>query len=150
MPKFRKKPVVINATQVVEPVDIETLEGNLHAEKGSWLITGVKGEPYPCSAEVFALTYEPADTEAEHLWREVYGQPSKHEAARCVWEVTAGIIPGTAEPEFTKRFGMTSGDYESPYSSEIFTSRMTEAVHYAQQLHDPNRFNWVRVDWIWF
>lgn len=38
---------------------IPTLEGPLKMWRGDWLITGVKGEIYPCKPDVFAATYEP-------------------------------------------------------------------------------------------
>lgn len=38
---------------------IETLEGEMKAEFGDWIIKGVIGELYPCKPEVFAATYEP-------------------------------------------------------------------------------------------
>lgn len=41
---------------------IDTLEGNSGAQvvcPGDWIITGVKGERYPCKPDVFAATYEP-------------------------------------------------------------------------------------------
>lgn len=40
---------------------IPTLEGVMRFERGEYLITGVAGEIYPCKAEIFAATYEPAD-----------------------------------------------------------------------------------------
>ena len=49
---------------------IPTLEGRMRFERGGMLITGVKGEIYPCAGDIFAATYEPvsvpspaADTE---------------------------------------------------------------------------------------
>ena len=36
---------------------IETLEGELKAEPGDWIITGVAGEIYPCKPEIFSATY---------------------------------------------------------------------------------------------
>ena len=94
MPKFRKKPVVIEAMRwnveamiddatdatthaffdwigadahMVECQDerllITTLEGNIYAEPGDWIIRGVKGELYPCKPDIFEATYEPV-TEA--------------------------------------------------------------------------------------
>ena len=39
---------------------IETLEGNMTAREGDWIIKGVVGEFYPCKPEIFAATYEPA------------------------------------------------------------------------------------------
>lgn len=86
--KYRKKPVVIEAEQFTEemwkgngflpegvktgvfpgadttvptPVRffIETLEGDLNISVGDWIITGVKGERYPCKPDIFEITYEP-------------------------------------------------------------------------------------------
>lgn len=76
MAKFRKKPVVIDAEQYLDgkPVAgmvkdayrpdqfyVSTLEGLLHVSPGDWIITGVKGERYPCKPDIFAATYEPAE-----------------------------------------------------------------------------------------
>lgn len=79
MPKFRKKPVVIEAAQfnkmgdhpaVVEDESspsgygIHTLEhvGITHeVTPGDWIITGVAGEVYPCKPGIFASTYEPVE-----------------------------------------------------------------------------------------
>ena len=73
--KFRKKPVVIEAVQVVpDPVwpdwaraavvvnnglvQIATLEGVMTASPGDWIIKGVQGEVYPCKPDIFEATYE--------------------------------------------------------------------------------------------
>jgi hypothetical protein len=81
--RYRKKPVEIEAVQYLgfetngeecelflgddfethlpsqNQIAIRTLEGELTASKGDWLIRGVKGEHYPCKPDVFAATYEP-------------------------------------------------------------------------------------------
>ena len=77
MPKFRKKPIVIEAVQWFPGAEhpeiklghdeywdgdgahIMTLEGPLHVSPGDWIIKGVKGEFYPCKPDIFASTYEP-------------------------------------------------------------------------------------------
>jgi len=76
MPRFRKKPIEIEAEQwfpgkqvagVVERDNtnyhhaghfVETLEGLMKVSPGDWIITGVKGEKYPCKPDIFAATYE--------------------------------------------------------------------------------------------
>jgi len=79
MGKYRKKPVVIEAvlfhgTNHDEIADfclpniikvgggytliIPTLEGDHTANKGDWIIKGVKGEFYPCKPDIFEQTYE--------------------------------------------------------------------------------------------
>lgn len=85
--KFRKKPVVIEAYQLIKETEhtvqlppkwfvaalvngtiteddgrtriyIKTLEGIMQANIGDWIIQGVKGELYPCKPSIFAATYE--------------------------------------------------------------------------------------------
>jgi len=71
--KFRKKPVVIDAEQYqgqiiagvceedghgIYGAHIHTLEGAFHVSLGDWVITGVKGERYPCKPDIFEATYE--------------------------------------------------------------------------------------------
>jgi hypothetical protein len=86
MTRYRKKPVVIEAMRwpghegepfdswltkedhrVVEvvPIDdfddgllIPTLEGEMLAKPGDWVIRGVQGELYPCKPDIFWQTYE--------------------------------------------------------------------------------------------
>jgi hypothetical protein len=38
-----------------------TLEGPLHVSNRDWIITGVKGEKYPCKPDIFEATYEPVN-----------------------------------------------------------------------------------------
>ena len=85
--KFRKKPVVIEAQRVTPEtirdverwcggsvkgeslprvnrcIDIQTLEGEMRANMGDWIIKGVKGEFYPCKPDIFEATYEPVGGE---------------------------------------------------------------------------------------
>lgn len=59
--RFRKKPIVIEAYQTKEERIIQTLEGPLRAAPGDWIITGIRGEQYPCKPDVFEKTYEPVN-----------------------------------------------------------------------------------------
>lgn len=40
---------------------IQTLEGEMQASYGDYIIKGVKGEFYPCKPDIFELTYEKAE-----------------------------------------------------------------------------------------
>ena len=40
---------------------IDTLEGGHIVCPGDWIITGIKGEHYPCKPDIFAATYEPVE-----------------------------------------------------------------------------------------
>lgn len=85
--KYRKKPVVIEAMQLIddlrnhiavanwingnggntevpftEPaIYVVTLEGRMRADIGDFIIKGVSGEFYPCKPDIFAKTYEPVE-----------------------------------------------------------------------------------------
>ena len=50
------KPIVITGNN---ELIISTLEGDMRAPEGSWIIRGPLGEYYPCRREVFEETYEP-------------------------------------------------------------------------------------------
>ncbi len=39
-------------------IRIGTLEGDVTASPGDWIIRGVKGEFYPCKPDIFEATYE--------------------------------------------------------------------------------------------
>ena len=65
--RFKKKPVVIEAYQTGVEIDITTLEGVMHANVGDWIITGVKGEQYPCKPDIFEKTYEPVFENTQDL-----------------------------------------------------------------------------------
>lgn len=55
--KYSKIPVVITAYQTEEEVIIHTLEGEMKADIGDYIITGLRGEKYPCKPDVFVRTY---------------------------------------------------------------------------------------------
>ena len=56
--KYRKKPVIVEAYRTDKEVVIHTLEGDLTAQLGDYIITGIAGEQYPCRADIFEETYE--------------------------------------------------------------------------------------------
>lgn len=77
---YRKKPVMIEAIQFnganyeeirefigkdtlcsTLSIVISTLEGDIVAQKGDYIIKGIQGEFYPCKPDIFADTYEPVE-----------------------------------------------------------------------------------------
>jgi len=82
MAKYRKKPVVIEAMEFTDEtkdqvrawltctcyaewnedgkpiLKIQTLEGDMTAQFGDFVIKGIKGEFYPCKPDIFKETYE--------------------------------------------------------------------------------------------
>ena len=55
---FRKKPCQIWAYVTDQEIYIDTLEGKMKANKGDYIIKGVKGEIYPCKPDIFLMSYE--------------------------------------------------------------------------------------------
>ena len=75
--KCRKKPIIVEAIQYTDDNLLEvmkfcgegktlfdyylyivTLEGNMRANIGDYIIKGVRGEVYPCEPNIFEETYE--------------------------------------------------------------------------------------------
>lgn len=61
--KFQKKPVIVEAYQTDVEITINTLEGQMIASPGDWIITGVNGEKYPCKPDIFEKTYSRVATD---------------------------------------------------------------------------------------
>lgn len=49
---------LINVYGCVQSPAIKTLEGWHQVTPGDWIITGVKGEVYPCKPDIFNMTYD--------------------------------------------------------------------------------------------
>lgn len=56
--KYRKKPVIIEAFQTDRKMIIHTREGDMKANVGDYIITGLRGEKYPCKPDIFEKSYE--------------------------------------------------------------------------------------------
>ena len=59
MPKYRKKPIVVEAVKLTRPITIETSNGSMKGLPGDYLITDKDGEQYPCDRDQFEAEYEP-------------------------------------------------------------------------------------------
>ena len=52
--------------------DIKTLEGTMHANFGDYIIQGIKGEIYPCKADIFEKTYRlKEESEADKMFEDL-------------------------------------------------------------------------------
>lgn len=78
------------------------------------------------------------------------------ESARVIIEVVAGLLPGKdPEIEFTRRYAITSKEWQDAADkpngqSELLATVNGKAQGYASLLMlQPDRLNWVRLDWIW-
>ena len=62
MPKFRKKPVVIEARQIAATELVLTAHGRVRAESGDWILTDPRtGDTWPVKPDIFEATYEPVE-----------------------------------------------------------------------------------------
>ncbi len=53
MPKYRKRPVIVEAVKITRTITIETTNGPITGNRGDYLITEANGEQYPCKADAF-------------------------------------------------------------------------------------------------
>ncbi len=62
MPKFRKKPIVVDAEgPLTEPTMVQTANGPVQAGPGDYVLTDPKtGDTWPIKPDIFKATYEPA------------------------------------------------------------------------------------------
>lgn len=80
-------------------------------------------------------------------------------SARVIIDVVAGVIPGTPEPELSKRWVLSSAEWDvltlAPDPSAMGASAALaelagRANAYAALLMiQPDRVNWVRTEWVW-
>ncbi len=101
---------------------IPTLEGTMHFTPDDMLITGVKGEIYPCKKDIFEASY---DSELSVV-RQQYFLSSDDAGDRYVipvekreewftWMVLPEDDPDSWEaPEFAKRIGTRAFTFQSP------------------------------------
>ena len=55
---FIKKPIPVHARPARTGETVSTSQGELVAQEGDWIMTGVGGEHYPIGAEILGKTYE--------------------------------------------------------------------------------------------
>lgn len=76
------------------------------------------------------------------------------ESVRLVLEVQAGVVPGHPEPEHTRQYVLTSRQWENAVqdgtTGPVLAELTGRAQGYALLLTlQPDRFNWVRTEWVW-
>lgn len=91
------------------------------------------------------------------------------DSAKAAIEVTAGLLPMQPINELTRRWWISSLEYEEAraknndpanrelgvggldFLGQLMTDKQGPALAYAQLLMlQPDRYNFVRMDWIWF
>lgn len=83
-------------TRDVPWVEIQTLEGVMRGNQGDWIIRGVAGEIYSCKPDIFAATYEPADSQLDDF--------TKYDISRKHFIKTGKLNPPTLK-EYSRTIG---------------------------------------------
>ena len=55
---YRKKPLIVQAKEMKEDFEVDTLEGVMQGKAGDFQIIGIKGERYPCARDIFLQSYD--------------------------------------------------------------------------------------------
>jgi hypothetical protein len=61
MAKYIKKPIPVEAVQMMEEFEVETLEGVMKGHAGDYLCIDHRGNKYPCYKLVFEEIYDLVD-----------------------------------------------------------------------------------------
>ncbi len=61
--KVKKKSMPVEAVQIDEPFEVETIEGIMRGKPGDFLMRGVRGELYVCDRSIYDETYEKYDSD---------------------------------------------------------------------------------------
>lgn len=89
--------------------------------------------------------------ENENSGRDERVESVRVESVRVVVEVAAGVIPQKPDPEFTRRYIITSAQWQEAKDQAALLAEVNgQAQGYAGLLMmQPDRLNWVRTDWLW-
>jgi hypothetical protein len=93
--RYRKRPVLVEAMrwtgdnfrEITDWADdvwhkegdllvVHTLEGSMTANRGDWIVRGIKGEFYPVRNDIFEATYEAVERETFRPLTPNTGKPS--------------------------------------------------------------------------
>lgn len=97
----KKRPIEVKFVIAEKREVIKTLEGDMVAEPGDYIVTGVKGERYPVKPDIFPETFEEINEPARKLAAELkkvrkklqmFMKAEKH-------NVVMVLGPGLEEPE---------------------------------------------------
>ena len=69
------------------------------------------------------------------------------EGLKCSVHVLAGVIIGERIPEATRTWNFTQEDLDNP---PTYIDRTGAAMNYAMSLQNPQKYNWVRLEWLWY
>jgi hypothetical protein len=152
MLKYRKRPVVIEAVRWTGDnagevqlfcetaifrahgeLTIPTLEGEHVAQRGDFIIRGVKGEFYPCKPDIFSMTYEPVVEGADEQRPTMAGLRKVRERIQENDNEIALFVERVATYEANSLGFSSLSDSDNPETHRIFARRVltmiTQVVH---------------------
>lgn len=80
---------------------------------------------------------------------------------KAIWKLSAGIIPGVADPQYSHSWFYMREDYEADAAAATFdlaepgivdnrfTRMEKEVAEYQRQVTDPRTVNWVFCTFMW-
>ena len=66
---------------------------------------------------------------------------------KCRITVQAGVIVGVDIQALTRQWDITQDDLDNP---PRYLDTTGAAMNYAMSLQNPEKVNWVRLDWLWY
>ena len=156
--KYRKIPVVIEAVRYIgdhentfseQPdwlleaikskkikimtgkLNVYTLEGLMTAKPGSYIIRGIKGEIYPCDAEIFEITYEDVNSDVVHLPCNIGDTiyVSKYNTITDEFDIVSRTVKNVRYDTVDNTFMISDGEFYREFGKKVFLTR-EDAEHY--------------------
>ena len=90
---------------------IRTLEGDMRATYGDYIIRGVQGEFYPCRSDIFAVTYEAVEGETPSVEEaeSILAAAEPHLRKKWAEEIREGVNPPDTGKDHEWRRGFITG-----------------------------------------
>lgn len=66
---------------------------------------------------------------------------------KCTIRVVAGVVPNQPLSELTRHWDFLQLDLDNP---PTYLDQSGAAMNYAMSLQNPEKVNWVKLEWIWY
>lgn len=69
------------------------------------------------------------------------------DALKCSIHVTAGVVLGESISDLTRVWQFTQAHLDNP---PTYIDQTGAAMNYAMSLQNPEKVNWVKLEWVWY
>lgn len=71
------------------------------------------------------------------------------ESVKAIAKVQAGLIPGQIESEFSRKWALTSSEWQQRGTEALFEMAGKAHAYTSYLMLQNDRVSWVRTEWLW-